>query len=218
MILVKANIHKMTNLACLQFAAFDGREDRYIAWARSARSHLRAMNLENTIQEGNQTSLQDKAKALNFLLHHLTENLQAEYLTEEDPLLLWKSLEERFFHQIDVLLPQAQQDWINLRFQDFKTVAEYNSALFKITSQLKYCGQEVTQKNMINKTLSTFHSSNIVLQQIYRERHFQKYSELISCLLVAEKNNELLLQNHQSRPTGSLPIPEANANTYKNDC
>ena len=41
----------MTNLACLQFAAFDGREDRYLAWARSAKSHLRVMNLENTIQE-----------------------------------------------------------------------------------------------------------------------------------------------------------------------
>ncbi|GKG41461.1 hypothetical protein Tco_0473212, partial [Tanacetum coccineum] len=27
----------------------------------------------------------------------------------------------------------------------------------------------------------------------------------------AEKNNELLMKNHQNRPTGSLAIPEANA-------
>ena len=38
-----------------------------------------------------------------------------------------------------------------------------------------------------------------------------KNSELIACLLVAEKNNELLLQNHQSRPTGFKVFPEANA-------
>ena len=30
---------------------------------------------------------------------------------------------------------------------------------------------------------------------------------LIACLLVAEQNNELLLKNHQSRPTGSIPLP-----------
>ncbi|XP_073143907.1 uncharacterized protein [Henckelia pumila] len=46
--------------------------------------------------------------------------------------------------------------------------------------------------------------------QQYRERGFKKYSELISCLLVAEQNNELLLKNHQLRPTGSTPFPEAN--------
>ena len=61
------------------------------------------------------------------------------------------------------------------------------------------------------KTFTTFHASNVLLQQQYRERRFTKYSELIACLLVAEKNNELLLQNHQSRPTGSKAFPEANA-------
>ncbi|XP_073137726.1 uncharacterized protein [Henckelia pumila] len=46
--------------------------------------------------------------------------------------------------------------------------------------------------------------------QQYRERGFKKYSELIFCLLVAKQNNELLLKNHQLRPTGSTPFPEAN--------
>ena len=49
------------------------------------------------------------------------------------------------------------------------------------------------------------------LQQQYRERRFKKYSELISCLLVAEQNNELLMRNHKSRPTGSEAFPEVNA-------
>ncbi|KAK4399936.1 hypothetical protein Sango_1099700 [Sesamum angolense] len=40
-----------------------------------------------------------------------------------------------------------------------------------------------------------------------------KYSELISCLLVAEQNNEILLKNRESRPTGSVPFPEMNVAT-----
>ena len=43
------------------------------------------------------------------------------------------------------------------------------------------------------KTFTTFHASNVLLQQQYRERRFTKYSELIACLLVAEKNNELII-------------------------
>ncbi|CAM8911669.1 unnamed protein product [Rhodiola kirilowii] len=64
---------------------------------------------------------------------------------------------------------------------------------------------------MLEKTFSTFHASNMLLQQQYRERGFTKYYELISVLLVAEQNNELLTKNHHSRPTGSTPILEANA-------
>ncbi|KAL0326219.1 UNVERIFIED_CONTAM: hypothetical protein Sradi_5191200 [Sesamum radiatum] len=45
----------------------------------------------------------------------------------------------------------------------------------------------------------------------YRERGFKTYSELNSCLLVAEENNQLLLNNHHTRPTGSKPLPENSA-------
>ncbi|XP_034225453.1 uncharacterized protein LOC117635212 [Prunus dulcis] len=47
--------------------------------------------------------------------------------------------------------------------------------------------------------------------QQYRHSGFKKYLELVSCLLLAEQNNELLLKNHQSHPTGSAPLPEINA-------
>ena len=69
---------------------------------------------------------------------------------------------------------------------------------------------------MLEKTYTTFHASNVFLQQQYKERPFTKYSELIACLLVAEQNNELLLKNHQSRPTESIPLPEANATIQVN--
>ena len=71
--------------------------------------------------------------------------------------------------------------------------------------------KKITKEDKLEKTFTTFHASNVLLQQQYRERRFTKYSELISCLLVADKNNELLMRNHQSRPTGSEPFLEVNA-------
>ena len=126
-------------------------------------------------------------------------------------MVLWQSLKDRYDHQKTVILPKAIYDWLHLRLQDFKSVSKYNSTLFKISSQLKLCRENITDEDMLEQTFTTFHASNVLLQQQYRKRQFTKYSELIACLLVAEKNNELLLQNHQSRPTGSKTFPEANA-------
>ena len=70
--------------------------------------------------------------------------------------------------------------------------------------------KKVTEEDMLEKTFTTFHASNVLLQQQYRERRFKKYYELISCLLVAKQNNELLMKNHQSRPIGTEPFPKVN--------
>ena len=55
----------------------------------------------------------------------------------------------------------------------------------------------------------------MLLQKQYHECKFQKYSELISCLLVAEQNNELLLRNHLSQQTGSTPLFEVNGMSFE---
>ena len=86
--------------------------------------------------------------------------------------------------------------------------------MFRINSQLKLCGEKVTDEDMLEKTFSTFHASNLLLQQQYREKGFKKYSQLISCLLVVEQNNELLMKNHEANPTGSAPFPEVNVTAY----
>ncbi|CAM8932298.1 unnamed protein product [Rhodiola kirilowii] len=80
----------------------------------------------------------------------------------------------------------------------------------EIVTHLRFCRVIKIDDEMLEKTFSTFHASNVTLQQQYRVRGFQRYSELIACLLIAEKNNELLIKNHQSRPTGSKAFPEAN--------
>ena len=181
-----------------------------LTWILDAEIHLSAMGLGDTIKEGNKASEQDKAKAMIFLRHHLDEGLKTEYLTIKDPSTLWKDLKERYDHQKTIILPKARYDWLHLRLQDYKSVSEYNSAMFKITSQLKLCGENISDKDMLEKTYSTFHANNMLLQQQYHERGFTKYSELISVLLLAEQNNELLMKNHQARPTGSTPFPEVN--------
>ncbi|KAK4259471.1 hypothetical protein QN277_005798 [Acacia crassicarpa] len=203
-------------LAKLEFMALDITGKNYLSWRLDAEIHLNAHGLEETIKEGNQVSNQDKAKYMIFLCHHLHESLKLEYLIVKDPLVLWNNLKERYDHLKMVIFPKACHRWIQLRLQDYKSVSEYNSAMFNITSQLKLCGVDITDEDMLEKTFSTFHASNLLLQQQYREKGFKKYAELISCLLVAEQNNELLLLNHESRPSGSAPFPEANAVTNEN--
>jgi len=205
----------MANLTKLEFAALDISGKNYLPWTLDVEIHLTANNLGETIKDENNGSPQERAKAMIFLRHHLHEGLKAEYLTVKDPLELWKNLKERYDHQKQVILPKARYEWIHLRLQDFKSVSEYNSAMFRISSELKLCGEIITDNDMLEKTFSTFHASNMLLQQQYRERGFKKYSELISCLLVAEQNNELLMKNHQARPTSSTPFPEVNEANHK---
>ena len=114
-----------------------------------------------------------------------------------------------------VILPRAHYEWTHLRILDFKTVAEYNSAVFRISSQLKLCGETITEEDMLEKTFSTFHASNVLVQQQYRERGFTEYNQLISVLLVTEQNNKLLMKNHQSRPIESAPFLEMNAVSFE---
>ncbi|CAM8904530.1 unnamed protein product [Rhodiola kirilowii] len=172
----------MTNLVKLDFSPLDIAGTNYMSWTMDIEIHLQSMGLSETIKEGNKPSEIDVAKSLIFIRRHLHEDLKNEYLTVKNPCELLKNLKERYDHQKAVMLPIYRDEWTALRFQDFKKV-----------------------------NFSTFHASNVTLQQQYRVRGFQRYSELIACLLIAEKNNELLIKNHQSRPTGSKAFPEANA-------
>ncbi|CAN4115389.1 unnamed protein product [Withania somnifera] len=166
----------MSNLTKLEFVALDISGKNYLSWILDAEIHLRAMRLGNTIINDNEASDQDKAKAMIFLRHHLNEGLKAEYLTIKDPLVLWTSLKDRYDHQKTVILPKARYEWLHLRLQDFKSVSEYNSAMFRITSQMQLCGENISDADMLEKTFSTFHASNVLLQQQYREKGFTKYS------------------------------------------
>ncbi|XP_021838059.2 uncharacterized protein [Spinacia oleracea] len=177
----------MSNLAKLKIVALDITGKNYLSWVLDAEIHLDAKGFGDTIKEGNKATCQDKAKAMIFLRHHLHKGLQTGYVTVKDPQILWSNLKEMYDHQKTVILPKARYNWLHLILQDFKSVSEYNSTMFQITSQLKLCGEKITDADMLEKTYSTFHANNVVLQTQYREK---------------------------VRPTGSTPFPESNVTTH----
>ena len=89
--------------------------------------------------------------------------------------------------------------------------------MYKIASQLSLCGEPIDDAHMIEKILFTFYAANIILAQQYRNMRFTKYSNLMSMLLLAEKQNKLLLKNHGERPTRTLLMQTESRNTCVDD-
>ncbi|XP_071678850.1 uncharacterized protein [Lolium perenne] len=209
---------KMAGINKKEFEELQVDGSNYLSWAMDMKINLTGRNLGPCIatlpENAPEIPQVVKYVALHFIRHHLHPDLKTEYLMEEDPLALWNSLKERYDQQRAVMLPEAQREWSLIRFQDFKSVAAYNSAVHKINSKLRFCNKQVSDEDLIEKTLCTFHPSMRILQQQYRQQKYTKYSELIYTLLQAEKHDELLMENHNARPTGAMPIPEAHANAH----
>ncbi|CAN6711937.1 unnamed protein product [Malus baccata var. baccata] len=64
-----------------------------------------------------------------------------------------------------IFIRRHRDEGLKSEIHDFKSVAEYNSALFRITSQMKLCGDTIIEEDMLEKIFSTFHASNVLLQQ-----------------------------------------------------
>lgn len=207
----------MSNLAKLDIIALDVSDKNCMTWASDVKMHLRSNKLLRNIDASETTLDESKAKAMVFLRHHLHDNLKNEYITREDPVDLWQSLKDRFDHQKYVILPKAKHEWLNLRFLDYKSVGDYNSAMFGIPFRMILCGEKVSDYDMIEKTLSTFHPVNVILQQQCRAKGYTRYSKLMQVLLVAEQNIELVMMNHLFRPPGSAPLLEVNVATSGDD-
>ena len=56
---------------------------------------------------------------------------------------------------------------MHLRLQDLKFLSEYNIVLFKICFQLKFCGEKVTEEDLLERTFTILHALNVLLQQQY---------------------------------------------------
>ncbi|KAK9671371.1 hypothetical protein RND81_12G025600 [Saponaria officinalis] len=192
----------------MDFDVLDITGQRYSQWKDGIIAHLGAMGLEHTIEEGSWATYQEKQKAHIFIRHHINEGLKNEYIRFRDPFDLLNRLEARFEHHHDVLLPRLREDWKNLRFHDFTSVNEYNSALFRISSQLEYCGDEVTNLAKLEKTFSTMGGPNLQYARQLRQDKFTKFTDLIAVLLLSEQHDKILLKNDNMRPSGSAAIPE----------
>nr|KAJ0201635.1 hypothetical protein LSAT_V11C600313170 [Lactuca sativa] len=144
----------MSNITKLEFAALEVSGKNYVSLMIDLKMQFKSMGISNTIYEYNNCLAQDKMKAQVFLRKHIDEMLRFEHLDITGPSIPWNPLKENFDQKVNEY---------NSAF--FKKVNEYNSALFIIRSQLKYCGQEVTDEDMLEKTYTTFHETNITLMQ-----------------------------------------------------
>lgn len=76
---------------------------------------------------------------------------------------------------------------VNLCMLDYTSVIAYTNDLFRIISTLTTWGEPVADSTVVDKTLSTFHPSNLILATRYCNTKFAQYLELTSHLLVAKK-------------------------------
>ncbi|XP_074318110.1 uncharacterized protein LOC141654898 [Silene latifolia] len=181
----------MAHMTKRDFDILDNNGTKYLQWRVDARANLKAKGLEHTILvDGNSTS-QEQAKAIVFLRHHLHENLKIEYLFVEDPKELWDNLCQRF-ESLERIIGRKLDDWMNIRFR----------------ISLTLCGQATIDATMIEKTLSTMHADNAILQELYRERHYNRYCDLIAILRMAEANMKVMFHNHNKRPCRTVAPPE----------
>jgi len=115
----------MSDIAKREFDTLAVDCSNYLTWPTDVEIKLDDMGLDHTIiqQEAgkDERTKPDKAKALHFLRQHLHPDLKSENMTL-------------------IVLLRAQHDWITLRFQDFKSVAAYNSALHRIVTKMCLCG------------------------------------------------------------------------------
>ncbi|XP_068322815.1 uncharacterized protein [Pyrus communis] len=197
----------MSNLKKLGFTALEVFGRNNLKWVQDVKLYLTAKNLRPTIKEktDNPVGKAEKAIVMIFIQRHIHDALQTEYLDENDPRALWVALADRFDHQKDIFLLEARQDCQYLLFQDFKYVIEYNYEVCRIRLLLKFCNETLTKEDLLENTYLTFSTSNIVLQQQYRAQKFTKFSDLISILLLAEKQ--------KVRPIGATAVLEAHYST-----
>ncbi|CAN6695664.1 unnamed protein product [Malus baccata var. baccata] len=160
-------MRNMSNLNKLDFIALKVFGRNYLRWVQDEKFYLTTKNLRpaNEEERNNPVGKAEKANAMIFIRRHIYDALQTEYLAKEDPRALWVTLADRFNHQNDIFLREARHDWQHLRFQDFKSVNEYNSEVCRIRSLFKFCNKTLTEENLLENTYSTFSASNIVLHK-----------------------------------------------------
>ena len=124
---------------------------------------------------------------------------------------LWAQLQARLLHEKTIFLPQARHDWMSLRVMDFPDISSFNSELHRIVAQVRLCGKELKEPELITKTLSTFPIASVVLAQQYRKMKFRTHAKLMSFLLLAEKEHQILLKNVEARPARNTSTMETHA-------
>jgi hypothetical protein len=125
------------------------------------------------------------------------------------------ALKGRYEQQKAILLSEANHEWTQIRLQDFKSIEDYNHAIYKVCAKLRFCEKELSEEDNIEKTLQTMLPFDRVLQYQYRAWNYQYYADLIRYLLQGEKHDELTIKNHHQRRNRVAPLPEIHHNEKK---
>ncbi|XP_026450610.1 uncharacterized protein LOC113350694 [Papaver somniferum] len=129
------------------------------------------------------------------------------------PKELWDALASRFGSIEDCLLPQLNEQWNDIQFLDYVKVGDFQRDMLKLQAYLNLCGIKLTDKDMIQKTLSTFLLPYVILANQFRievhNKRITTFSKLINLFRMAERHNEVLANNNARSPE-KKKIPEAN--------
>ena len=177
-----------------------------------AKTYLIAEEIDDAIQEAVEAlPTSTLAKALQALRRHMDSSMRHEYIQVEHPTKLWAQLQACFLHEKTIFLSHARHEWMSLRVMDFPDISSFNSELHRIVAQLSLCGEQITEPELITKTLSTFPIASAVLAQQYCNMKFRTHAQLMSFLLLAEKEQQILLKNVEARPARDTSTVETHA-------
>ena len=202
---------KETRTQTLMFDALEPDGSNFLEWNNDVSTYLCAEELDGTLNAETARTLPTpwKWQALLIIRRHIDASLRQQYIQVHEPAELWSQLQARFKHEETLFLSQARNDWVNLRVLDFPNFQAFNAELHRISAQLRLCGDRVTDAELIDKTLSTFPPATAILAQQYQNMKFTRHSELMSYLLLAEKQQQILLKNAEARPAREIHVTEA---------
>ncbi|XP_026377782.1 uncharacterized protein LOC113272091 [Papaver somniferum] len=147
-----------------EFELLDSAGLEYHHWVADVETTFVAEDFTSTINpsaDAAPVTEKDKDNALMFLkrwgYHHL-----------KTPKELWDALDSRFGNIHDSLIPQLNVLWNEIRFLDYVKVNDFQKDMLQIQAHMDFCGKKLTDEEMIQKTLSTFPTSSMILANQYR--------------------------------------------------
>lgn len=135
----------MLNLTTLKFEALNITRNNYLSWILDIEIHLAAQSTRSCkiIKEGYKELESNHAKLLFFLRCHVHEGLKSESYDEKSTYIMEKFKE--------YLWSPKDTRWMHLRLQVFKSVDKYNYLYLKISFQLKLCGENINEVDLLEK-------------------------------------------------------------------
>jgi hypothetical protein len=91
--------------------------------------------------------------SLFIIQNHLHPDLNLKYVMEEEPRSLWVALKGHYKQQIAILLPKANHEWTQFHLRDFKSIEDYNHAIYKVYAKLQFCEKDPLEEDKIEKTI-----------------------------------------------------------------